>query len=75
MCFLLKSFIELLTFKFEIVEPTVTPEEAKKLEELIESLMKENTENGSCKDEKDCDEGTPAEEWEAIEAATEKGEV
>ncbi len=53
MFFILKSFIELLTFDFEIVEPTVTPEEAKKLEELIESLMKENTENVSCKDEKD----------------------
>lgn len=47
MHFLLKPFIELLTFKFEIVEPTVTQEEAKKLKELIESLMKENTDNCS----------------------------
>ena len=35
-CFIFAPFIELFTFRFEIVEPTVTPEEAKQLTELIE---------------------------------------
>lgn len=43
MRFLLETFISLLTFRFEIVEPTVTLEEAKQLKELIESQMNKNT--------------------------------
>ena len=35
-CFIFASFIESFTFRFEIVEPTVTPEEARQLTELIE---------------------------------------
>ena len=32
------SFVDLITFRFEIVEPMVTPEEARQLAELIETL-------------------------------------
>lgn len=30
-------FVDLITFRFEIIEPTVTPEEARQLAELIET--------------------------------------
>lgn len=35
--FIFSPFIDLITFRFEIVEPTVTPEEARQLAKLIET--------------------------------------
>ena len=58
MCFLFKTFITLLTFRFEIVEPTVTPEEAERLKELIESLMNENADNCFCQTSGDSRQGS-----------------
>lgn len=70
-----KNMLDSLTMSVMLAGDEDVKKLVEGLKEKAESLTDEEWDSIKMMLPWDCDEGTPAEEWEAIEAAMEKGEV